>query len=140
MVGELQTKSSRADRNSAPTAGPTTLVSAPTICGPPPDRSIRPSFDEAEITVASHPFSPSPTPNARKALSGEKAYGSGGDPVDEGSSATRRRTAPSGVPTQSPVSAGSSSLRPIATRAPSGETTAALISPRSSSFASPVSG
>src|SRR5437879_9371755 len=128
MVGELHTKSSRADRNSAPTAGPTTVVSAPTIRGPPPDRSIRTSFDDAEITVACHPLSPSPTPNVRKALSGEKAYGSGGDPVDEGSSVTRRRIAPSGVPTQSPVSEGSSSLRPIATRAPSGETTAPRIS------------
>src|SRR5947208_9817716 len=98
MFGDLHTKSSRADRNSAPTAGPATLVSAPTIRGPPPDRSIRPSFDEAEITVACHPLSPSPTPNARRALSGENAYGSGGDPVDEGSSAMRRRIAPSGVP------------------------------------------
>src|SRR5438309_2597432 len=140
MFGDLHTKSSRADRNSAPTAGPTTLVSAPTICGSPPDRSIRPSLDDAEITVACHPLSPSPIPNARRALSGEKAYGSGGDPVDEASSATRRRIAPSGVPTQSPVSEGSSSLRPIAMRAPSAEITAPLISPRSSSFTSPVSG
>src|SRR6267143_6876794 len=117
MVGELHTKTSLADRNSAPTAGPTTLVSALTICGPPPDRSIRPSFDDAEITAACHPLSPSPIPNASRALSGEKAYGSGGDPVDEGSSATRRRIAPSGVPTQSPVTEGSSSLRPTAMRA-----------------------
>src|SRR5204862_1881369 len=137
MFGERHTKSSRDDRNSAPTAGPTTLVSAPTICGSPPDRSIRPSFDDAEITVACHPLSPSPIPNARRALSGEKAYGSGGDPVDEASSATRRRIAPSGVPTQSPVREGSSSLRPIAARAPSGETPTAPLPPRSSTLASP---
>src|SRR5438874_10889759 len=103
MFGDLHTKSSRADRNSAPTAGPTTLVSAPTICGSPPDRSIRPSFDDAEITVACHPLSPSPIPNARTALSGEQAYGRGGDPGDEASSATTRRIAPLGGPTRSTV-------------------------------------
>src|SRR5260370_42623377 len=100
MVGELHTKSSLADRNSAPTAGPTTLVSAPTICGPPPDRSIRPSFDDVEITAACHPLSPSPRPKARRELSREKAYGRGGDPFDGGSSARSRRIAPSGVPAQ----------------------------------------
>src|SRR5438067_10004310 len=125
---ELHTNNSPAERNSAPTAGPTTLASAPTICGPPLERSMRPSLEEAAIIIASHPLSPSPRPKARKRLSGENAYGRGGDPVAEGSSERSRLIAPSGVPIQRPVIEGSSSLRPIAMRAPSDETTAALIS------------
>src|SRR2546428_3421644 len=101
---------------------------------------MRASLDEAPITIACHPESPMPRPKARRALSAEKAYGRGGDPAAEGSSARRRRIAPSGVPIQSPVSEGSWSLRPIAMRAPSAETTAPRISPRTSSVASPISG
>src|SRR5438552_12113545 len=101
---------------------------------------MRASLEEAAITTACHPESPSPKPKASRALSAEKAYGRGGDPVAEGSSARRRRIAPSGVPIQSPVSDGSSSFRPIAMCAPSAETTAPRISPRSSRIASAVSG
>src|SRR5437870_12102078 len=87
---ELHTNSSRAERNSAPTAGPTTLASAPPLCGPPLERSIRPSLLEAAVSIASHPVPPSPTPNARNGASGAHAHGRGGRPGAPGPSDGRR--------------------------------------------------